>query len=267
MKAIFKSATKHFIALAAALFLGGIAAFAQSVSGKVVDTNGTPVIGAAVFVPGTTTGASTDVDGNFQIGVAPGTTLEISCIGYVTKTVTAAASMSIVLEEDSEMIEETVVIGYGSVKRSDLTSAVSKMDSRGIADRPLLRAESALQGQLAGVSVQTTNNEPGADPQIRVRGAASMSAGNDPLYIIDGVPNTTLQGVNPADIASIEVLKDAASAAIYGSRGSNGVILVTTKTGKKGAPQVSFSASYGLATLERHMDVLSPLEFIEYRLR
>ena len=266
MKSIFSVCCKALVALVATLALG-LSANAQTAAGKVIDENGTPIIGAAVMVPGTTNGASTDIDGNFQINVATGTTLEVSCIGYVTKTVSAAANMRIILEEDTTLLEETVVIGYGSVKRSDLTSAVSKMDSKGIADRPLARAESALQGQLAGVNVQTTNNEPGADPVIRVRGAASMSAGNDPLYIIDGVPNNTLQGVSPSDIASIEVLKDAASAAIYGSRGSNGVILVTTKTGQKGAPKVSFNASYGIATMERKMDVLTPVEFLDYRLK
>ncbi|MCR4824299.1 MAG: TonB-dependent receptor [Bacteroidales bacterium] len=269
MKAIISVSHKALLALVAcaALILSGVSAYAQTAAGKVIDTNGVPVIGAAVMVPGTTTGVTTDIDGNFQLNVAPGTTLEVSCIGYVTKNVVAAANMSIVLEEDAEMLEETVVIGYGSVKRSDLTSAVAKMDDSAIADRPMARAEQALQGQLAGVTVQNTNNEPGADPQIRVRGAASLSAGSDPLYIIDGVPNSTLQGVNPNDIASIEVLKDAASAAIYGSRGSNGVILVTTKTGQKGAPRVSFNASYGLATLERKMDLLKSVEFMEFRLK
>ena len=240
---------------------------AGPVRGTVVDAAGNPVIGAGVRVPGTTTGTVTDLNGAFVLNVEPGSRLEISCIGYVTKVVTAAANMSVILEEDAEILEETIVIGYGSVKRSDLTSAVSKMDDSSIADRPMARAEQALQGQLAGVTVQTTNNEPGADPQIRVRGAASLSAGSDPLYIIDGVPNNTLQGVNPNDIASIEVLKDAASSAIYGSRGSNGVILVTTKTGQQGAPKVSFNASYGLATMERKMDVLGSIEFMEFRLR
>ena len=266
MKSIISVCYKALVALVATLTIG-VAAYAQTAGGKVIDANGEAIIGAAVMVPGTTNGVSTDIDGNFQINVAPGTTLEVSCIGYVTKTVAAAANMRVVLEEDTTLLEETVVIGYGSVKRSDLTSAVSKMDSKGLADRPLTRAESALQGQLAGVNVQTTNNEPGADPVIRVRGAASMSAGNDPLYIIDGVPNNTLQGVSPSDIASIEVLKDAASAAIYGSRGSNGVIIVTTKTGQKGAPQVSFNASIGVATMERKMDVLTPVEFLDYRLK
>ena len=269
MKSFISVSRKALTALVAvaALLLGGVPAFAQTTSGKVLDPNGVPVIGAAVMVPGTTTGVTTDIDGNFSLRVAPGTTLEVSCIGYVTKNVTAAPSMTIVLEEDAEMLEETVVIGYGSVKRSDLTAAVSKMDNSSIADRPMARAEQALQGQLAGVTVRTTNNEPGADPEIRVRGAASLSAGSDPLYIIDGVPNNTLQGINPDDIASIEVLKDAASAAIYGSRGSNGVILVTTKTGQKGAPKVSFNASYGIATLERKMDLLKSVEFMNFRLK
>ena len=269
MKSFISVSHRALMALVAcvALLLTGVSAFAQTTSGKVIDTNGEPVIGAAVMVPGTTNGVTTDIDGNFSLRVAPGTRLEVSCIGYVTQTVVAAANMNIVLSEDTEMLEETIVIGYGSVKRSDLTAAVSKMDDSSIADRPMARAEQALQGQLAGVTVQTTNNEPGADPQIRVRGAASLSAGSDPLYIIDGVPNNTLQGVNPNDIASIEVLKDAASAAIYGSRGSNGVILVTTKTGQQGAPKVSFNASYGLATMERKMDVLKSVEFMEFRLR
>ena len=269
MKSIFSTgrrALSVLVAVVAFLSMGGWAN-AQTTRGKVIDASGEPVIGAAVLVPGTTNGVTTDIDGNFELRVAPGTRLEVSCIGYVTKTVTAAAQMTVTLEEDAEMLEETVVIGYGSVKKSDLTSAVAKMDDSAIADRPMARAEQALQGQLAGVTVRTTNNEPGADPEIRVRGAASLSAGSNPLYIIDGVPNTTLQGINPDDIASIEVLKDAASAAIYGSRGSNGVILVTTKQGQKGAPKVSFNASYGIATLERKMDLLKSVEFMEFRLK
>lgn len=242
----------------------------QTISGKVVDPSGQPVIGAGVLVKGSTNGAVVDLDGKFSLNVPEGSVLVVSCIGYTTQEVPVVKgqnSYNVVLNEDSEMLEETVVIGYGSVKRSDLTSAVSKMDSKGIADRPIARAEQALQGQLAGVYVQSTNNEPGADPQIRVRGAASITAGSDPLYIIDGVPNTTLQGVSPSDIESIEVLKDAASAAIYGSRGSNGVIIVTTKTGKKGEPQISLNASAGISTLERRMKVFGPIDFMEYRLK
>ena len=233
--------------------------------GQVVDANGIPVIGATVLEVGSTTnGVITDIDGNFEITVPASAQIEISCIGYISQTVAPAENLLIVLQEDNTLLEETVVIGYGSVKKSDLTSAVASMDDSAISDRSMARAEQALQGQLAGVTVNITNAEPGANPQIRVRGAASINAGADPLYVIDGVPADNMQGINPNDIESIEVLKDAASAAIYGSRGSNGVVIVTTKQGQKGEPKVSFSASYGLATLERKVDVLSSVEWMEH---
>ena len=269
MRSIFSVGRKALMALVScvALLLAGVSAFAQTTSGKVLDTNGVPVIGAAVMVPGTTTGVTTDIDGNFTLRVAPGTQLEVTCIGYVSQRVSAAANMTIVLAEDAEMLEETVVIGYGSVKRSDLTSAVAKMDNSSIDDRPMARAEQALQGQLAGVSVRLTSSEPGADPEIRVRGAASISAGNNPLYVIDGVPQTSMTGINPNDIASIEVLKDAASSAIYGSRGSNGVVIVTTKSGQKGKPRVSYNGTFGVQTLEKKMDAMSAVEWMEFAVR
>ena len=249
------------------LLMGGIAYAQSDPSGKVVDSNGEPIIGASVIVKGTVIGVMTDVDGNFTIKAQNGATLEVSCIGYVTKTVAAAPGLTVVLEDDTKMLEETVVIGYGSVKKTDLTSAVASMDSKAIQDRPLARAEQALQGQLAGVSVQVISAEPGADPQIRVRGAASISAGNEPLYVIDGVPQSSMTGLNPNDIANIEVLKDAASAAIYGSRGSNGVVIVTTKSGQKGAPKVTFTANAGVSTLEKRMDVFSAVEWMEFAVR
>lgn len=249
------------------LLLGAVAYAQGDPSGKVVDSNGEPIIGASVIVKGTVIGVMTDVDGNFTIKAQNGATLEVSCIGYVTKTVAAAPGLTVVLEDDTKMLEETVVIGYGSVKKTDLTSAVASMDSKAIQDRPLARAEQALQGQLAGVSVQVISAEPGADPQIRVRGAASISAGNEPLYVIDGVPQSSMTGLNPNDIANIEVLKDAASAAIYGSRGSNGVVIVTTKSGQKGAPKVTFTANAGVSTLEKRMDVFSAVEWMEFAVR
>lgn len=271
-----KSFTLRSVLLAAltaiSLVLCDSEAFAQTAavtgSGKVVDTGGVPVVGASVIQKGNTSnGVMTDVDGKFSLKVPANAVLEISCIGYETKEVKPAANLTVVLEEDAMFLEETVVIGYGSVKRSDLTAAVSSMSAESIEDRPMARAEEALQGQLAGVTVQITNAEPGADPEIRVRGAASISAGNNPLYVIDGVPQTSMTGLNPNDIANIEVLKDAASAAIYGSRGSNGVVIVTTKTGKKGAPKVSFTASAGVATLEKKMEVFSATEWMEFAVR
>mgnify|MGYP002622062226 CR=1 FL=1 len=255
----------------AALLSVCAAAFAQQqISGKVVDAGGYGVIGAGVLVKGTTIGAVVDLDGNYTLNVPVGSTLEASCIGYKSQEVVVTADRNVydfVLEEDSEMLEETVVIGYGSVKRSDLTSAVSKMDDKGIEDRPMARAEQALQGQLAGVTVRITNSEPGADPEIRVRGAASISAGNNPLYVIDGVPQDNMTGINPNDIASIEVLKDAASSAIYGSRGSNGVVIVTTKSGQKGKPKVTYTGTVGVSTLEKRMDVFSATEWMEFAVR
>lgn len=268
MKFYFNSGRKALTVLMTVVaMLASVSAFAQTTSGKVIDASGAPIIGASVIQQGTLNGVMTDMQGAFEIKVALDSPLEVSCIGYVTKVVKAAANLTIVLEEDNEMLEETVVIGYGSVKKSNLTSAVASMNNESIEDRPMARAEQALQGQLAGVSVLITNAEPGADPQIRVRGTASISAGNNPLYVIDGVPQSSMTGLNPNDIANIEVLKDAASAAIYGSRGSNGVVIVTTKQGQKGKPSVTFSATYGIATLEKKIDVLSSTEWMNHWLR
>ena len=255
-----------------AAFLGVcVTSFAQQqISGKVVDANGYGVIGAGVIVKGTTTGIAVDLDGNYTLTVPAGSTIEASCIGYKSQEIVVTPGRSVydfILQEDTEMLEETVVIGYGSIKKTDLTSAVAKMDNKGIEDRPMARAEQALQGQLAGVSVRITNSEPGADPEIRVRGAASISAGNNPLYVIDGVPQENMTGINPNDIASIEVLKDAASSAIYGSRGSNGVVIVTTKTGAKGKPKVTYTGTVGLSTLEKKMDIFSAVEWMEFGLK
>lgn len=200
----------------------------KTITGTVFDKAGETVIGASILVKGTVNGIITDVDGGFTLNNVPDDAiLQISFVGYKPQNVAVKGQshLKIILEEDTEVLDEVVVIGYGSVRKSSLTGAVAKMDKKGIQDRPLARPETALQGQLAGVTVRTTNGEPGADMQIRVRGAASVNANSDPLYVVDGVPLNTLSGINPADIASIEVLKDAASSAIYGSRGSNGVVI------------------------------------------
>ncbi len=242
----------------------------KTISGTVTDKSGEPVIGASVLVDGTSNGTITDLNGKFRLTQVPGNgKIKVSYIGYISQTlpVSGKTDFSIQLAEDQQTLDEVVVIGYGSVKKSTLTSAVSKMDSKGIENRSLARAESALQGQLAGVSVRNTTGEPGADMQIRVRGAASVNAKSDPLYVVDGTPMTTLSGISPADIESVEVLKDASSSAIYGSRGSNGVVIVTTKKGKSGKPKISFNASYGVQSLEKKMDVLSASEWMEFRLR
>lgn len=247
-----------------------ILAQGKIITGVILDKTGETVIGASVLVKGTTNGTITDVDGNFTLNnVQENAVLQVSFVGYKTQDIAlkGQSNVKVTLEEDTEVLDEVVVIGYGSVKKSTLTGAVAKMDTKGIQDRPLARPETALQGQLAGVTVRTTTGEPGADMQIRVRGAASVNANFDPLYVVDGVPMTTLSGINPADIASIEVLKDAASAAIYGSRGSNGVVIVTTQKGKTGKPKVSFNASVGFQTLEKKIDLLSATEWMEFRTR
>ncbi|WP_294616471.1 TonB-dependent receptor [uncultured Bacteroides sp.] len=244
--------------------------FAQGriITGVVLDKVGETVIGASVLVKGTSNGTITDVDGNFTLkNVQDNAILQVSFVGYKAQDIAlkGQSNIKVVLEEDTEVLDEVVVIGYGSVKKSTLTGAVAKMDAKGIQDRTLARPETALQGQLAGVSVRSITGEPGSDMQIRVRGAASVNADSDPLYVVDGVPMTTLSGINPADIASIEVLKDAASAAIYGSRGSNGVVIVSTSKGKTGKPKVSFNASVGFQTLEKKLDMLSATEWMEFR--
>ena len=268
------SLTGHLLRISFILLFWMTAVFAycqvKNVKGQVFDTKGESVIGASVLVKGTTNGTITDMDGNFILSnVSDDAILQVSFVGYVTQDVPVAgkSEIKVTLSEDTETLDEVVVIGYGSVKKSTLTGAVSKMNSNSIKDRPMARAESALQGQLAGVTVRTTTGEPGADLQIRVRGAASVNANSDPLYVVDGVPMTTLSGLNPSDIASIEVLKDAASSAIYGSRGSNGVVIVSTKKGKDGKAKVSFNASFGFQTLEKKLDVLSATEWMEFRTR
>ena len=243
--------------------------FAQkSITGTVVDTSGEPVIGASV-VAGKGNGTVTDFDGKFTLKVDEKATLKVSYIGYETQTLSVAGKteFNIILKEDATTLEDVVVIGYGSVKKRNLTAAVAKMDDKGIKDRPLARAEQALQGQLAGVTVRTINAEPGADQTIRVRGAASVNASSDPLYVVDGVPMDNISSINPADIQSIEVLKDAASAAIYGSRGSNGVVIVSTKRGKSGKPTVTFDGSFGWQSAEKKLDIMSATEWMEFKMR
>lgn len=238
------------------------------VKGTVVDETGQPLSGATIQLKGKQQYKIADSNGEFEMSVPAKATLVVSSIGYQKKEVPVTGStLKIVLQPEAVSADSVIVIGYGTVKKSDLTGAVARMDAKDIQDRPLARPETALQGKLAGVTVRTTTGEPGADMQIRVRGAASVNASSDPLYVVDGIPINTLAGINPADIASIEVLKDAASAAIYGSRGSNGVVIVTTKRGKTGKPKISYSQTYGIQSLEKKLDILSSTEWMEFRIK
>ncbi len=269
MNQLFSVGHKALVALMAcmALFIG-TSAFAQNTSkGKVVDTAGQPVIGAAIVEVGNpTNGAVTDIDGNFELKVASGKELEVSCIGYATKRVTSAANLSIVLDVDNEMLEETVVIGYGTVKVKDLTGSVSTVSSKDL-ETPVANVAQALQGKMAGVVVTMNDGTPGAEPQIRVRGAKSITQSNDPLYIVDGFPVSSLANVPADQIKSINVLKDAAATAIYGSRGAAGVVLVTTKNATEGVTSVSYNGYIQIKDSSMNVrDVMDPLDYLKFSL-
>ena len=248
------------------MFCLSTAAFAQkTVTGTVLDELGEPLPGVNVVVKGTTNGATTDLDGNFSIAnVADKSVLVVSFIGYTTQEISVGSrsNFQIKLAEDAEMLEEVVAIGYGTAKKGSLTGSVAKVNSEKLGDRPITDVATALQGQMAGVEIRSTSGQPGQDTQIRVRGAASIHANSDPLYVVDGVATDNINSINPNDIESIEVLKDASSSAIYGSRGANGVVLITTKHGKSGKARVEFHGTWGWQQMERKIDLASPEEWI-----
>ena len=222
----------------------------QLVSGKVTDEQGNELPGVNVLVKGTTTGTSTDASGNYSIQVSADNVLIFSFIGYQSQEVQVGArsTVDVVLTADVKMLEGVVVIGYGSQKKTSVTSAISKVENKLLDQMPSGRPEAALVGRMSGVSITNTRNKPGQAPTITIRGPGSISASNEPLIVIDGFPGGSFDNVNMNDIESIEVLKDASSAAIYGSRGAGGVIIITTKKGKSGKPQLNFNAYYGVAT-------------------
>lgn len=248
---------KRFIMVMLAMLTIGIQAFAQNpVSGRVTDKSGEPVVGAGVLIKGTTTGTTTDLDGNWKLAnVKPGAVLEISSIGYATQQVAIgnAKQYNIALEEDALFLDDVVVVGYGSAKRKDLTGSLTQIDGRLIAATNTSSATKALEGAIPGIVYSVVDAQPGNDAGIRVRGLGSTNTGaSNALIIIDGVPaqgDNPLSQLNSEDIASLTVLKDAASTAIYGSRGANGVILVTTKTGQSGKTKVHFQARTGWNTV------------------
>ena len=270
MKSIFSTGRKALMALvtvAALLVTGGWANAQSVIRGKVLDSSGEGIIGASVVVPGTTNGVITDIDGNFEIRVAPGTTLEVSCIGYVTQRVNAAANITVTLQDDSLMLEEAVAVGYGTMRKTDVTGAMVSVSSDQLIANPTNNAIEALQGKAAGVYI-TSNERPGQTGSIRIRGVNSTtSANNEPLVVIDGVisKNIGMDMLNPQDIQDIQVLKDASATAIYGAMGGNGVILVTTKRGTKDRLSLNYS---GTITAEKIYDVVPMMnaqEYIEWR--
>ena len=220
------------------------------VTGVIVDASGEPLIGVSVVEKGNkTNGAVTDIDGKFVINVPANSSLVVSYVGYKTQEVAVAGkhNINVTLKEDAEMLNDVVVIGYGVVKKADLAGSVAVMDNKAFKDQPITQASDALNGRMAGVNV-ASDGVPGGSVKIRVRGSNSITKSNDPLYVVDGmVRESGLDGINPEDIQSMQVLKDASSTAIYGSRGANGVVIVTTKTGKKGESRITFDASYGFS--------------------
>lgn len=258
----------HWSVLTLALIIftmGSVLAQNRNVSGVIKSTTGETMPGVNVLVKGTTTGTASDIDGKFSLSVpSDESVLVFSFIGYSSKEVRVGNSseLNVVLEEDLSSLSEVVVVGYGTQERAKVTGAISSVSSEEIRALPVPSLASALQGRAAGVNV-TNSGSPGTDPIVRIRGIGTVG-NNDPLYVIDGMPAGGLNQINPADIESIEVLKDASTAAIYGSRGANGVILVTTKKGKLGKPLVSLDSYYGMQKAWKTLDLLNRDQYIAF---
>ena len=243
-----------------------LAAFAQSitVTGVVLDAAHQPVVGAFIVEQGTSNGTSAGVDGDFTLRVSPGAVLEISCIGYVTRTVTVSQEqrLEIILEDDTQMLEETVVVGYGVQKKSVVTASISKVDGDALNKVRASTVNDAIKGKVSGVQITQASGQPGSGSQIKIRGIGSVN-NSDPLYIVDGMPvDGGIDYLNPNDIQSVEILKDAASAAIYGARAANGVVLVTTRGGDKGRATINYNGSYGWQNPWRKKEVLNATEYM-----
>ena len=242
---------------------------AQTITGSVKDNTGEPVIGATVVEQGVTNnGTVTDIDGNFTIKLkSKSNKLGVSYVGMKPQVVNVSGkkSVSITLEDDATNLNDVVVIGYGAVKKKDITGSVATVNSKALTEVPVASATEALTGKMAGVQVTTTEGSPDAEVKIRVRGGGSITQSNDPLYIVDGFPVETISDIPATDIEDITVLKDASSTAIYGSRGANGVILVTTKSGKSGKVNVSYNAYYSWKTIAKKFDVLDTYDYAKWQ--
>ncbi len=242
---------------------GSLSAYADIlVNGTVMDNADDPLIGASVTVKGKSgIGTMTDLDGKFSLTVPDGSKLIFSYVGYTSKEMTAAASMKVVLMSEDTNLDELVVIGYGAVKRKDLTTAVSTIGEDALENRPIVSAAQAIQGKAAGVAVQMPNGAPGAGMTVRVRGTTSFNGSNEPLYVVDGVPVDNVNFLSPSDIESMQILKDASSAAIYGSRGANGVVLISTKQGRNDQAKISLNIQGGFTRVAKKMDVLNTAQY------
>lgn len=234
------------------------------VKGTVVDTNGEPIIGASVLEKGTSNGTVSDIDGHFKLNVKAGKIIVVSYLGYKTQEKPAAATMTFRMAENNELLDEVVVVGYGVQKKSDLTGAIAKVESEDLQNRTVLSAEQALAGKTSGVQLVSSSAAPGSTSSVRIRGYSSNYS-SDPLYIVDGMKVPDMNSIDPNDIESVEVLKDAASAAIYGAEAGNGVILITTKKAKKGDGKIEYNFQFSSQSVARTPDVLNPQEYIQYQ--
>lgn len=232
------------------------------VTGKVTDASGEPIIGAVVVLKGTAIGTLTDLEGNYNFNATEGT-LVFSFTGLepVEVDIAGQTRIDVVMKEANINLSDVVVIGYGVQKKADVTTAVVVISEKDIQNRPMVSAAEALQGKAAGVQVVQPSGKPGGDIAVRVRGTTSVLAGNEPLYVVDGVPTTDIRGLNPSDIATMTVLKDASSAAIYGARAANGVVLITTKRGKDGSSTISLNAYYGVSDIRKTIETLSTKQY------
>ena len=261
----------------------------KKITGTVSDAMG-PVIGASVVVKGTTNGVATDFDGKFALNVSPGQTLVISYIGYLTKEVkvTTQTTYSITLEEDKKVLDEVVVVGYGTMKKSDLSGASVSLGENAVKGSIITSLDQSLQGRAAGVTAISTSGAPGTSSSIRVRGQATINANAEPLYVIDGVivqgngnsgadfglgdalgngkvsTISPLSTIDPADIVSMEILKDASATAIYGAQGANGVVLITTKHGKSGDAKFSYNGMVAWQHQQKRLDMMNLREYAQY---
>ena len=246
------------------LLMLAFSVFAQNkaITGKVTDAKGIGMPGVTVQIIGTQTGTLTDINGNYRLDFTTGS-LRFSFIGFLSQDIVVGSQsvINVVLEEQAQSLDQVVVIGYGTQKKKDLTTAVSVVGEKELKDRPLVSAAQAIQGKAAGVQVVQTSGKPGSALSVRVRGATSVTLSNEPLYVVDGVPTKDISGINPNDISSMSVLKDASSSAIYGARAANGVVLITTKRGSEKDPVISFNTYFGFSKLRKPIDVLDTKEY------
>ena len=249
-------------------------AFAQvhQISGTVIDGTGEPIIGANVLEVGTTNGVITDIDGNFKLSVQPNAKIQVSFIGYITQTVTVGSqkNIKVTLKEDAQALDEVVVVGYGTMKKTDVTGSLASVSADKLAARGALRVEDALQGSVPGVNITATNSRANGKFSMQIRGQSSINNSNGPLYVVDGMVVSSIDFLNSEDIERIDVLKDASSTAIYGSRASEGVILITTKGAGAGQSkaqpvEITYDGYYGIRKVARMPKFMESTEWMNYR--